>query len=190
MYWRHPGANARMINVRPTILPRTVDAVSGLAATVQFTLRAADPRHYGATQRVQTIPVSAKASSPTRIPVVNAGNSPAYPVITVTGPTSGSAVTRVSLVNDTSLTSFDVVLTLVKGGTIVGDMPARVTGANRSIVTLDGQSKYGAWQLPREPFRIDPDPLGLGGYNLVSLRTVADGAPVTCTLTYRDTFAG
>jgi hypothetical protein len=68
-------------------------------------------------------------------------------------------------------------------------MDGRITGAPRSPITLDGQSKYGSWQLPRDPFRIDPDPSGQGGFNNLYLRTTPAGAPVTATLEYRDTWA-
>jgi hypothetical protein len=69
-------------------------------------------------------------------------------------------------------------------------MDARVTGAPRSTITLDGVSKYGAWQLPRSPFRIDPDPYAVDGDNVLYMRTEPAGVPLVCTLDYRDTWAG
>jgi hypothetical protein len=190
LVWRQPGQPARLLRCRPIELPREVDQVRSLLAQQPVALRAADPRHYSAVPRRVEVPVTPAGSDPVSVQVFNDGNIPAYPYITIIGPTTGPAVTRVELVNETGLVTFDVALTLPARSALVGDMEARITGAPRSVVTLDGQSKYGSWQLPRQPFRIDPDPSGQGGFNLVYLRTEPAGAPVKCTLSYRDCWAG
>lgn len=188
--WRHPALAARMLNVRPINLPREIDQVRAIVADQAIALRAADPRHYSAVPKRVTIPVSPSRDNPIRVNVFNSGNIAAHPVITITGPTSGPPVSKIELVNETSLLAFSAELVLAKGSTLVGDMQARITGAPRSVVTLDGQSKYGSWQLPRSPFRIDADPTGRGGYNVLYLLTTPASAPVTCTLDYRDTSSG
>lgn len=190
LVWRHPGQPAKLLRCRPTDLPRTVDQPSTIVAGQQFAVRAADPRHYSARAKRVTIPVTPAGADPLMVNVTNEGNTAAYPVITITGPTTGPAVSHIELVNATSLVSFDVQTTLATGSVLVGDMDARITGAPRSVVTLDGQSKYGSWQLPREPFRIDADPTGQLGFNQIYLQTTPAGASVTCTLDYRDTWAG
>lgn len=190
LIWRHPTKPVKMMRVRPISLPRIRDNSALGAAETSFVLRAADPRQYSASTHKVTIPVSPTTGTPTVRQVFNLGNSAAYPVITISGASNGVTVSRVELVNASALVSFDVQLTLLRGSTLVGDMDARITGAPRSIVTLDGQSKYGSWQLPRDPFRIDPDPTGQGGFNNLYLRTTPAGAPVTCTIEYRDTWAG
>lgn len=190
LIWRHPTQPLKMMRVRPTDLTRQRDAAHLLRSAQSFALRAADPRHYSAISKTVNIPVTVDPNDPTIVRVVNEGNVPAYPIITITGPSSGPAITQVQLVNTTALVTFAVSLTLATGSTLVGDMDARITGAPRSIITLDGQSKYGSWQLPRDPFRIDPDPAGLGGYNQLYLRTTPEGAPVTCSIQYRDTWGG
>lgn len=190
LLWRHPTHPQKLMRVRPIDLVRTRSSEQRNYSRQSFALRAADPRQYSAVLHKVTVPVSPTAGTPLMTNVVNAGNSPAYPVITVTGPSSGPPVSRVTLVNASGLVSFDVQLTLLKGSVLTGDMDARITGAPRSPVQLDGQSKYGSWQLPRDPFRIDPDPSGQAGFNQLYLRTIPVGAPVTCTLTYRDTWAG
>ncbi|MFC5996958.1 hypothetical protein ACFQE5_22360 [Pseudonocardia hispaniensis] len=190
LIWRHPAQSPRMLRYRPIELPREVDALGTILARQPVMLRCADPRHYSAVPHTVEIPVTPGTGDPVMTQVVNLGNIAAYPVITIEGPTSGPPVSRIELVNVSALVTFDVQVTLPSGSVLVGDMDARVTGAPRSIVTLDGQSKYGSWQLPRDPFHINPDPSGHGGYNLIYLRTTPAGAPVRCTLSYRDTWSG
>lgn len=191
MIWRVPTAPVKLMRVRAISLPRVRSNTDLSAAPVNFTLRAADPRQYSASTHRVTIPVTpTSGGTPVLTQVTNLGNAAAYPVITVTGPSSGPAVTRIELVNQSGLVTFDVQLTLLKGAVLVGDMDARITGAPRSVVTLDGQSKYNSWQLPRDPFRIEPDPAGQGGFNNLYLRTTPPNAPVTCVVEYRDTSAG
>jgi hypothetical protein len=191
LVWRHPASGARLIRVRPIQLPREIDQRRALVADQSIGLRAADPRHYSAVPRRVVVPVTpAGAATPVTVNVANEGNIAAYPVITISGPTSGPPVSRIELVNATTLVSFEAQLVLANGSVLIGDMQARITGAPRSVVTLDGQSKYGSWQLPRAPFRIDADPTGRGGFNTVYLRTEPPGAPVTCTLDYRSSWSG
>lgn len=182
--WRHPDSPAKILYCRPITLPRMRDNTQLQFANVKFVLRASDPRHYSA------VPKSVVITNGTSVNVTNEGNAPAYPLITVVGPTSGPPVTRITLTNQSALVTFDVSLTLPTKSILQGDMSARITNAPKSVITLDGVSRYGAWQLPRDPFRIDADPLGQNGYNVVSLQTVPANAPVYCTLDYRDTWAG
>lgn len=191
LLFRFPTEPLKMMRVRPVDLQRQRNAGQLQFASQQFALRAADPRHYAAVPTRVAIPVTpAGALEPQRVRVVNIGNSPAYPRITIAGPAYGEPVTRLQLVNETALVNFEAELLLLPGGVLVADMDARITGAPQSPITLDGQSKYGAWQLPREPFRIDPDPTGYGGFNEIYLTTEPAGAPVRAVLEYRDTWAG
>lgn len=191
LIWRHPTGPLKMMRVRPIEALRNRDNRQLTIMSQTFALRAADPRHYNAIPTTVTIPVTpANAVDPQKTRVFNLGNSAAYPIITFKGPSFGVDVRRIQLVNETALVNFEAELTLSRGSILVADMDARITGAPRSIITLDGQTKYGAWQLPRQPFRIDPDPTGFGGYNELYLRTEPAGAPVVCTIEYRDTWAG
>ena len=184
LVFRHPTRGVKFVNCRPIMLPRILSHDGTVLARQKFTLRAADPRHYSATQRSVTVPITAAgATSPTTVNAPNSGNANAYPVIEIQGPASGT-VTRVQLVNQTSDVTFDVALPLTSGSVLTGDMPARVTAAPRSPITLDGQSKYGAWAFPREPFYITP-----GGADLYC-KITPDGTSVTVRLTYRDTWSG
>jgi len=190
LLWRHPTGHLKMMRVRPIDILRERSAKQLTFASQKFALRAADPRHYAAIPSEVAVPVTVGLGDPLITQVINEGNAPAYPVITIHGPSSGVPVSRVELVNETGLVTFSAELVLPKGSTLVADMDARITGAPRSVITLDGQTRYGAWSLPRDPFRIEPDPTGFGGYNEIYLRTTPAGAPVKCTLTYRHTWAG
>lgn len=190
LVWRHPAAPAKMLRCRPTELPREVTHDGTRLAPQNVALRAADPRHYSAVLRSVRIPNTPYGSAPVTVTVNNAGDIPSHPKITVAVPATGVTLSRVELVNDSGLITFHVQMAMPPGSTLIGDMEARVTGAPRSTITLDGQSKYGSWQLPRAPFRIDPDPYAIEGDNVLYLRTEPAGAPVTCTLEYRDTWAG
>lgn len=191
LWFRYPTLPMQMMRVRPIDAMRARNNAQIEIAEQQFALRAADPRIYAAVPTQVEIPnTPASAADPVRTRVTNIGNSPAYPVIHVEGPAYGPPVTRVQLVNETALVNFEAELLLLPGSELVGDMDARITSAPTSPITVDGQTKYGAWQLPREPFRIDPDPSGFGGYNDLYLQTEPAGAPVRCWLEYRDTWAG
>lgn len=184
MIYRHPGRPLRKIKFRPVTLSREMSIEQLLVHNQTFTLRAADPRHYSAIEHNITVPVTVDYDSPDTLGVLNLGNAPAYPTITMTMPTSGPLITRVELVNSTADSVFDVRAVMTNRSVLVGDMSARATGAPVSIVTVDGQSKYGAWQFPRETFRLNP------GSNDIYLRTEPQNQPVSCVLTYNDTWSG
>lgn len=180
LIWRHPGRPLRMVRVRPTNLIRGLDYQQTVVQMQKFTLIAADPRHYSAFQREAVIgSVQGGAIIPKT--VINQGNGSAYPNLRINGTQN---VSRVELVNASYDVSFTVQAQLPAGSTLVGDMEARATGAARSVVTIDGQSKYGAWSHPRETFFLGP------GQNDVHMITEPPGANVTATLTYRDTYQG
>lgn len=186
LIWRHPGRPLRMVRCRPVNLIRELGWADTVLQEQPFTLVATDPRHYSAflhQVRLTAVPAS-QLSNPVTTGVVNVGNSFAYPKIRIDGPSSGSPVTRIELVNASYDVRFVFEGALTKGSTLIGDMEARATGAPRSVVTIDGQSKYAAWQHPRETFRLGP------GDNGLYLLTTPTGAPVTCTLDYRDTWSG
>lgn len=192
MIWKHPTQIPKMMRVRPIDLPRLRNAFTNQSyARQEFTMRAADPRHYSAVvQRVMVPNTPANAVTPTEVEVSNLGNIDAYPVITIQGPTTGLPVTSVQISNRSTLGTFKLELVLPTGSTVVADMEARVTGAPRSVITLDGEPRYGAWQLPREPFVISSDPTGLSGFNVLTMETIPAGAPIKVTLEYRHTWSG
>lgn len=180
--WRHPGRGVKIVRVRPTSLNRQLDHDGTVLARQQFLLRGADPRHYSKRGHTVIVPVTPSGAELLITAVVNAGNAPAYPVIKIVGATT--AVSRVELVNSTADVAFDVTLPLTEDALLIGDMPARVTAAPRSVVTLDGTSKYAAWAFPRAAFRLAP------GSNDLYCRTTPEGVEISVTLDYRDTWSG
>lgn len=191
LIWRHPGRPLRSLYYRPTDLVRLLNRDQAVANKQGITLRAADPRHYSAVIHTVKVPIATDDTDTVNVvSAINAGNARAYPIIRVTGPTSGPDVSRITLVNASADVSFDVLTTLPSKAELVGDMLARIAAVQRSVVTLNGQSRYGAWQQPREAFYLAPDPVAGGGVNLLYARTVPTGAPVTCTIEYRDTWSG
>lgn len=184
LIWRHADQPLKMMRVRPVSLVREVSQQQMILQDQSFAVLAADPRHYSAFVRSVRVPVATDRNTAVPLTVINFGNASAYPVIRIAGPSSGPEVTRVELINDTTDLSFAVSAVLPKGSSLVGDMDARATGAGRSFVTIDGQSKYGAWQHPRTTWSLGP------GANALYVLTTPPGAPVVATLEYRDTWAG
>lgn len=194
MIWRHPTQPPKMIRVRPIALPRIRNSVTNQSyANQSITFRAADPRHYSAViNRVEILNTPVGATVPLEKNITNIGNIDAYPVVTIQGPPSSYPfpVTSIQITNKSTLTALNLELILQTGGTIVADMESRVTGSARSVITLDGQPRYGAWQLPRDPFAISADPTGLGGFNVLTMETIPEGAPIKAVIEYRHTWSG
>jgi len=190
LIFRDPGTPLWMARVRPTQLIAELDNLQAIVRNQPFVLRASDPRLYSANEQQVVVPVAPAGA--TQVPLVSAtnlGNSRAYPLIRITGADTVE-VTRIELVNATADVTFDVTTQLPAKSVLIGDMPARVTAAPRSVVTVDGQSRYGAWAAPREPFYLASAPEVAAGANALYLRTTPAGAPVTCVLTWRHTSAG
>ena len=183
LLWRHHGQGVRLMRCRPIDLERVLNLKSVFGGPQPFELRAANPRHYSAVERRVTVPASPSPDLLEAITAPNDGTDFAYPMIRIAGPDAG-AISRVELVCVETDTAFDIRATLESGSLLVGDMEAQVTAAPRSVVTIDGQSKYGAWQQPRETFALAP------GANGVYLQTEPAGANVAAELIYRDTWPG
>jgi len=188
--WRHPASAARMIRCRPIDVPREATHDRTYLFDQSIQLRAVDPRHYSAVARQVIVPVTPAGGQPLTVVAHNSGDLPAYPKITFASPPNAAPVSRVYLINSSSLTTFDVALTVPPRSVLVGDMDALVTGSPRSVIALNGETKYGSWQLPRTPFKIDPAPYAVQGDNLLYMVTEPAGVPLVCTLDYRDTWAG
>lgn len=190
LIFRLPGRPLQRLVCRPMSLARELTAEQLILTKQALALRASDPRIYSERERRVEIPVSAAApASPVVVSVENAGNAPAHPLIRVQNRGS-TTITRVELVNASVDSTFAVNAQIPPGGELVGDMPARVTGAPRSVVTLDGQPIYGQWQPPRQPFYLAAAPIVGGGINAVYVRTEPPSSPVAVTLDFRDTWAG
>lgn len=191
LIWRHPTQIPRMMRVRPISLPRIRNSMTNQSyARQEITFRAADPRHYSAVPVKATVANTPANGTPVQTQISNLGNIDAYPLIRIEGPTSGPPVTSIEISNKSTLQTLKLELLLPSGSVVLADMEARVTAAPRSVITLDEEPRYGAWQLPRDPFIISADPLGQGGFNLFTMETVPAGAPIKVTFEYRHTWSG
>lgn len=184
LIYRHPGRPLRMLRCRPIEVTREMNLEQLLVMNQMFVLRAADPRHYSVEERSVSIPISPSNDNPIQTAVANAGNSYAYPEIVVTVANTSATVTKIELVNSVNGDVFDFRAVMPARSQLTADMQARATGAPVSAIAVDGQSKYGGWQLPRKTFALNP------GLNQVYLLVEPSYAVVTCSLRYRDTWSG
>lgn len=183
LLWRDPDQPLKMIRCRPINIIQNLTADQLLLLNQTFALKATDPRHYSAFAKSVRIPNTPAGGIPFIQLVLNEGNGFAFPVIRVT-PTD-VPLTRIELRNETYDLSWAIEGVIPVGSTVVGDMEAHQNiGPARSVITMDGQSKYGLWRQPRETFRIAP------GANDLTLTTVPSGAQVTATVEFRDTWSG
>lgn len=189
MLYRQHGRPLQQVWARPGALTREQSAQDMLLHSQTIVLRCADPRIYSFAQRAVAVPLTpAGATDAIAVSARNDGNDRAYPLIRVRN-TGQVDVTSVELVNATADSVFRVQATILPGAELVGDMPAKVTAAPRSVVTVGGQSVYGAWVAPRDPFHIAPAPEAPLGVNALYLRVQPAGASVSALLEYRDTWS-
>ena len=198
--FKRPGMPERMIRCRPVQLNRKetyrqYNAV-GFPPVV---LRAVDPRIYStATRSVLLQPYSASGGGvdlPNDLPInfgagsqieVNAdndGSADAYPLVRFYGPISGT-VTGVTLTNVTTGQVLEISATITTGQILTADMTAAVTGSNQLVVSLDGSSRYGDWELPREAFALAP------GSNTLRFEVTGTSTDAQCLVQWRDTWLG
>lgn len=191
LVFRPAGGGLRSVWCRAVDVPRDDEGDETIVPHQSIAFRAADPRHYSAIPKSVTVPVTPdERETVTVVGATNAGNARAYPVIRVKTSLTGTEVTRIQLVNISAGVTFDVIAAFPPGSELVGDMSARATSAPVSPVSLDGQARYGSWQLPRDTFYLAPAPEAEDGVNLLYLRTTPVGVPVTCTLDFFDTWSG
>lgn len=187
MVFRQIGQPLQQVWARPGALTREQNADDMLIHDQTIVLRCADPRIYSFAQRAVAVPVTpAGATEAIAVSARNDGNGRAYPLIRIRN-TGLVDITSIELVNATADAVFRVQATILPGAELVGDMPAKVTAAPRSVVTVGGQSVYGGWVAPRDPFYIAPAPEAPLGVNALYLRTQPPGASVAALLEYRDT---
>jgi hypothetical protein len=184
LLFRHPGRPLRSVRCRPVDLARELNLRQTIVHHQGFALRAVDPRLYSAQIHTVDVPVTPAGADPVIVTADNIGSGPAYPIIRVRGPESGDPARRVVLTNMTTDTRLNVRSLLPAGSMLVADMAAQATGAPRSPITIDGQSKYGAWQAPRREFAIWP------GINELMFEVEPVGTVVSCNLEYRSTWSG
>ena len=198
--WKRPGMPERVAYLAPIAVAHaesfeTVDRV----AFPRVALTAADPRIYSSVVRTvalnpydpggggidyswETYPQDWPAGTPGDGVANNAGNSNAYPTLKFYGPTDAGTLTSVSVRNMTTGQLLTVTTAITTGQILQVDNLAHVTGSGAQVVGLDGSSRYGDWQQPREPFVLVP------GDNVVRYETVGTTAETQCALVWRDTW--
>jgi hypothetical protein len=186
LVWRHPGQGVRMLRCRPIDLIRGMDAKRVLLQDQKFALRAVDPRHYSPLAYAVQLTVSDETATVVN-EVTTEGTAPAYPVIRAV---ANETITRLELINDSADVAFDLKTTVGSGSVVVADMDSRVRSTGTSPVTVDGVSKYGAWQFPRASFYLAPNPEAEDGINQLRVHTEPVGADVDVTLEFRHTYYG
>ena len=197
--WKRPGMPERQVDV--TVIGRqhaesfeTVDRV----AFPKVALTAADPRIYstvehstaldpydpggGAIEYVLDYDVDWPAGIAGDGVANNAGSHNAYPVLKFYGPTDAGTLTSVTLRNMTTGQLLTVTTPITTGQILTVDNLAHITGSGGQVVGLDGASRYGDWEQPREPFVLTP------GDNLLRYEIEGTTTATECALLWRDTW--
>lgn len=107
-------------------------------------------------------------------------NEPDYP-----GATVGTVVSTLDLVRLSNMTTgqvLEITAPVSSGQVLSADMEAAATGANRLVVSVDDESAYSSWQLPREPFALAP------GANTLRLQVEGTTNAARCLVSWRDTW--
>lgn len=196
--FKRAGQPERQIRCRPIQLTRT----EGWGQFNRFghapiVLRASDPRLYSSTEYTQNVQVYSASRGGAdfgfnygvdftggvqrELVAINGGNTEAYPLIRFYGPVTGTC-TGVVMTNTTNGDVLEIDTSMVTGQLLQADMRAAVTGEDTLIISLDGTSRYGSWQLPRSAFRLAP------GSNTVRLQVVGTSTDVVANVTWRDTW--
>lgn len=190
------GRAERFIRARVTrrSRPRDAELVGAHTAEVSIMFRAADPRIYSSALKSINVPVFEASGGgfdlPADLPInmtapsqalgnaTNDGARDAYPLLRFQY-VSGT-VTGVLLTNLTNGDVLDIDTTLTAGQTLVADMGALIRATGDPVVYIGSASRYGDWQLPRDPFRLS------SGSNLLKLE-VSGGGSVVGNVSWRDT---
>jgi hypothetical protein len=129
-----------------------------------------------------TWPVGFGAPSGLEAVAVNSGNATAWPLIRVqVGADDAGTLTGFELLNTTTGETFQMVVTVGAGQTLVADMAAISRASPGPNIHIDGSSRSGGWQSPRKPWGLAP------GSNTLRFSVSGTAADVRTTLTWRDT---
>lgn len=197
--FKRPGMPERLIRCRPVQLVRSETFKRyNRVGFPPIVLRAVDPRIYSTEEHNAVVPIYAASQGGADLSVVNfpvdfiggnqieivvnnSGTDDAYPLLRFYGPATGTC-TGVELRNTTNGDIIEINTTISAGEILTADMGAATTGDSRLIISLGGSSRYGSWELPREPFRLSP------GSNTLRLLVTGSSTDVICVVTHRDTW--
>lgn len=198
--FKRPGSAERVIQCRPISLVRQEGwETFGRYGYPPVVLRAVDPRVYSAEVHSGNVPVYAATGGGIDFPIEfptefvgvsgsqiefvaeNAGTADAFPLIRFYGSATGS-ITEVTLTNTTTDQALTITTPVGAGQILTADMQAAVTGSDSLVISLDGASRYGSWQLPREAFALAP------GSNTLRYEIAGTATGSVCNLRWQDTW--
>lgn len=199
LHFKLPYLDQRFFRARLVSRSEEIGPTSFNDYPFTMAFEAADPRAYGNVQRTKSVQIFNSVSGGTDFEIdyevdfsiaagdsgltiaTNLGRCPAFPVVRFYGPTVGTC-TGVLLENVTNGDSIDVDATILTDQILTVDMDSRVRGEAGLIVSLDGSSRYGSWQLPRNDFSLAV------GDNILKLSIDGTSTDVTAVLSWRDTY--
>lgn len=201
-FWREPGfTDERYLWARPIGRAQARNPRTAHQPNMLVRLKVADPRIYGDAQKNVNVALydaggggmdfpeeefgmEFTGDSSTSVIADNLGNARAYPLLRFYGPGTGT-VTEVTLTNSTTGQTAVFSTTILSGQILSANMRRIVTAdtGDDPYISLDGSSRYGDWNLPRDPFYLE------AGQN--ELRFEVTGGTSTdalCVVTFRDTW--
>lgn len=201
-YWREPGfADERFLYVRPTGRAQMRDAQGAHQPSIMVRVKASDPRVYADAQEQANMTVYSASGggmdfdeiefgmefaedTSSEVIATNVGNANAYPLLRFYGGLTGT-VTEVSITNSTTGQASVFTTTLLIGQILSADMRRIITAdtADTPYIELGGSTRYGDWNLPREPFYLAP-----GDNELRFEVTAGSSTNALCVATYRPTW--
>lgn len=173
LYFKTPGASEQFVLARPIgrAIQEDTQSEHGLKP-ITIRLHAADPRLYSSDSNSKTFGLHVIDTGGTDFPmdfsvefavagqtdtiVTNAGNARAYPVISFGGPEDAGTIDAVKIINETTGQDIEISASILTGQVLRADMFAYIRADGSQVIGLDGSSRYSDWELPRQPFYLQP----------------------------------
>jgi hypothetical protein len=194
--FKNPHTDERFVRARPIrrSRPRTQESEHG-PVFVDLALKVADPRIYSSELHQELVhefgvsgggfdfpivefPINMSDSTQQTTVAVNEGPEDAYPRIVVQ--VNAGTMTSVTVSNLTNGDTVTVTTSVVAGQQLIMDFDSLIRATGGPVISIDGSSRYGAWVLPRDPFRLS------SGSNILILETT--GGTSVATISWRDTY--
>lgn len=196
--FKEPGMPERQLNLRVIgrTRTRTPTTTHGLE-TVLVRLTASDPRIYSELETSDPVALYDPSGSGldyditeygkdwplfvAEATITNAGDSNSYPILRFYGPESGT-LTAVQVTNHTTGQVIDIDTTLLINQILTADMTRIVTAdpEDTPYIGIGATSRWGDWNLPRDPFYLAP------GDNLLRYAVTGSTTDALLVVTHRD----
>lgn len=196
LHWKWPDQSQKFMRARVLRLTDHQDGLTQNRRPSSVAFEAADPRYYSVA--IESImlgefnpsgggidweidwEVDWGSAAGQDVVATNLGKSFAYPVVKFFGPGTGTC-TAVLLTNLTTGVELEIITAITSGQVLTADMDARIRGTGGRVIDLDGASRYGDWQLPRDTFYLQP------GDNVLRLEVNGTSTDVTASVSWRHT---